>query len=83
MTPDAVQKMQSNENAFATVMGTLTPEPASTFFDLGHKIYAIGLDHAKNADGSLNIHIDEHVATAGGHVILTDAHVLQLILQGA
>jgi hypothetical protein len=83
MTPEAVQKMASNENAFASIMGTVTPAPTSTFFQLGHKIYAIGLENAKNGDGSLDIHIDERVATAGGKVILTDPHVLQLILQGA
>jgi hypothetical protein len=81
LSPAAVEQMASNEELFATIMATFTSGAAAIFFELGHQIYKFGLDHAKNADGSLDIHLTNIIATAGGNPILLPASTCAIILQ--
>jgi hypothetical protein len=66
MTPAAVQSMKNNEEEFAKLMASFTSGTVAFFFALGHAIYAVGLQKAKNQDGSLDIHVSPTGATAGG-----------------
>jgi hypothetical protein len=82
MTPAAVESMQDNEQLFADIMRDVTSKPATLFFALGHATYAFGLAHAKNPDGSLDIHVDSLGATAGGHPILLPPDTCMAVIQG-
>jgi len=80
MTPAAVESMKDNEQLFADVM-KFVGGPTALFFELGHAVYAYGLAHAKNDDGSLDIHIDPTGAKAGNHLILLPVSTCMAIIQ--
>ncbi len=75
--------MVKNEGNFYQVMSTITKGAASLFFELGHAIYKDGVEHAKNADGSMDIHITPLGATAGGHAVLISPSAALALIQGA
>jgi hypothetical protein len=83
MTPAAVESMKSNEQLFADIMTKFTAGTTALFFQWGHAIYAYGLEHAKNKDGSLDIHIDPTEAKAGNHLILLPPDTCMAIIQVA